>query len=116
MYFQTQIRKPEESQALAQLAKEVDRLQKLQSQNNQAIGRAIGVRQTDQLKRTLESYSIAIDFWSGEEGRKKATEALLELRRSNPKNAWWFYRSARMLQSSPSQREQAIQLDRWPMA
>ncbi len=112
VYFQTQIRKPEESQALAQLAKEVDRLQKLQSQNNQAIGRAIGVRQTDQLKRTLESYSIAIDFWSGEEGRKKATEALLELRRSNPKNAWWFYRSARMLQSSPSQREQAIQLYR----
>lgn len=112
VYFQMQIRKPEELQALAQLAKEVDRLQKLQSQNNQAIGRAIGVRQIDQLKRTLESYSIAIDFWSGEEGRKKATEALLEQRRSNPKNAWWFYRSARMLQSSPSQREQAIQLYR----
>lgn len=112
VYFQMQIRKPEESQALAQLVQEVERLQKLQSQNSQAIERAIGVRQADQLKRSLESYSIAVDFWSGEEGRGKATEALLNLRKSNPKDVWWFYRSARMLQSSPNQREQAIQLYR----
>jgi hypothetical protein len=87
---------------------EVDRLPKLQSQN----GQAIGIRQAEQLARSMESYSIAIDLWSGEERSKKATEELLKVRKSNPKDAWWFYRSARMLQSSPSQREQAIQLYR----
>ena len=110
--FQTRIRKPDEPQALSNLVMEVDRLQKLQSQNGQAIGQAIGIRQAEQLVRSMESYSIAIDLWSGEERSKKATEELLKVRKSNPKDAWWFYRSARMLQSSPSQREQAIQLYR----
>ena len=110
--FQTQIRKSEEPQVLSNLVKEVDRLQKLQTQNRQSIGQAIGVRQAEQLVRSLESYSIAIDLWSGEERSKKATEELLKVRKSNPKDAWWFYRSARMLQSTPNQREQAIQLYR----
>ena len=112
VYYQRQIRKPEESEAPAQLAKEVERLQKMQSQNSQAIGQSIGKRQADQLGRSMELYSIAIDFWSGEERREKATHELLNQRRSNPKDAWWFYRSARMLQSSSSLREQAIQLYR----
>lgn len=106
--FQSQIRKPEDPQALSNLVKEVDRLQRLQSQSSQSIG----IRQAEQLVRSMESYSIAIDLWSGDARSKKGTEELLKVRKSNPKDAWWFYRSARMLQSTPSQREQAIQLYR----
>lgn len=110
--YQQQIRQPNDANGIGLLKNEMDRLRELLSKEPQAVEFLIGARQSDQLKKSLESYSAAIEFWSGEENQMKALESLSTLRKRNPKNPWWAYRSARILQSDPSQRGAAIQLYR----
>lgn len=109
MRYQVQIRNSLDPKGLALLKREVERLQEWQTAETSDLSFFLGRRQADQLKKSIESYWIAISFWSGEETRTQALEKLAMLKKSNPKNPWWIYRSARLFQSDPSQYPQAIQ-------
>ena len=67
----------------------------------------MGERQFAQLEQSIRSYEIAIDFWYDKIA--PSIEAMKELAKQSGKSPWWPYRSARLLQTIPGQRELAIQ-------
>ena len=80
----------------------VDRL----GEAKQNLSSPLGVLQVNQLERSTKLYESAIQCWTGDESKGLATmKGEIE---SNPKIAWWTYRSARVYQTMSSQREQAL--------
>ena len=67
----------------------------------------MGERQFAQLEQSIRSYEIAIDCWYDKIA--PSIEAMKELAKQSGKSPWWPYRSARLLQTIPGQRELAIQ-------
>lgn len=70
----------------------------------------LGPELEEQLNRSILSYEASILCWTGKESEGAA--ALAAARKKEPRNPWWTYRTARVLQTVPSQRESAIQMFR----
>jgi hypothetical protein len=71
------------------------------------LRQAIGGRQWDQLSETMQLFTLAQKLLQGDE---TAVSELGELHKQNIQSPWWPYRTARLLQSFPKYRDQAIQL------
>ena len=105
--IQNGMSKPIDPMALASFRACVERLNRLERQENKFAIASLGTFQSMQFGRSMQFYRAAIQCWSGEEETGTATiQAAIA---SAPKIPWWTYRSARLFQTLDSQREQAIQ-------
>ncbi len=90
--------KPMDVNLLANFRSSVEMLQRLDS-------KIVGGSQAKELERSLKLYQVAIQCWSSDEAI--GGQAIQKLVASQGKSAWWKYRTARLLQSLSTQREQA---------
>lgn len=90
--------KPLEPNLLANFLLSVDLLQRKDS-------RILGGSNERELERSLKLYQAAIQCWSSDEAI--GVQAIQKLVASEPKSAWWKYRTAKLLQTLVSQRGQA---------
>ena len=91
--------KPVDVNLLSHFRSSVEMLQRQDSKK-------VGGSQTKELERSLKLYQAAIQCWTGEEAI--GAQAIQKQVASEPKSAWWKYRTARLFQSLSTQREQAI--------
>ena len=78
------------------------------AENVEQASMSLGRLQSLQLQRSMKLYRSAIGCWEGREATE--LENIKKAIASEPKAPWWKYRSARLYQSIPSQREQALGL------
>lgn len=90
--------KPMDSKLLANFRLSVELLQPIDA-------KTLGGSNGKELERSLKLYQAAIQCWSGDEAI--GVQAIQRQVASEPKSAWWKYRTARLLQTLVSQREQA---------
>ncbi len=90
--------KPVDLNLLANFRSSVEMLQRQDSKK-------VGGSQTIELERSMKLYQAAIQCWSGDDAI--GVQAIQKQVASEPKSAWWKYRTARLLQSLSAQREQA---------
>ena len=84
----------------------LNRLNRLNHQEDKKILANLGVLQSMQFARSVQLYRASIQCWSGEEARGiEANQAAIT---SEPKTPWWIYRTARLFQTLGGQREKAI--------
>ncbi|MCY2985327.1 MAG: hypothetical protein NTY15_17000 [Planctomycetota bacterium] len=91
--------KPMDLNLLANFRSSVEILRRLDS-------KIVGGSQTKELERSIQLYQAATQCWSGDEAI--GVQAIQKLVASETKSAWWKYRTARLLQSLSTQREQAM--------
>lgn len=71
---------------------------------------ALNKKVVDKLEQCLALYESALDCWKG--SVEKGRNTLDTLQRTHQRNAWWIYKSARILASIPAERQRAVELFR----
>ncbi|MEQ1829953.1 MAG: hypothetical protein ABL921_28585 [Pirellula sp.] len=111
LIFQQAIRRgergmPLDPASLNELSQSVASLPQLPKDHETELAKLLSPGHLNHLNNSRTLYLVGLQCWTGDEA--KGVAGMIEAQRNDPRRAWWPYRSARVLQTIPAQRELAV--------